>query len=69
MWGAPPGSWPGLNANSGAVTFGSGPPVPQYPVQYGFLTDQMIKVGGRSLASKHKQILNEYGSEYYQRTY
>uniref|UniRef100_A0A0B7AN97 Annexin n=2 Tax=Arion vulgaris TaxID=1028688 RepID=A0A0B7AN97_9EUPU len=43
VWGAPPGSWPGMNANNGMVMFGTGPPVPPYPVQYGFLTEQMIK--------------------------
>lgn len=45
VWGAPPGSiWPGMNAQPGMVAFGSGPPFPQYPVQYGFLTEQMIQV-------------------------
>ncbi|XP_012938318.1 uncharacterized protein LOC101851128, partial [Aplysia californica] len=41
VWGAPPGSWPGMNANNGMVTFGNA--VPQNPVQYGFLTEQMIR--------------------------
>ncbi|XP_076456172.1 annexin A6-like [Babylonia areolata] len=41
VWGAPPGGvWP---SGSGIVAFGNGPPVPQYPVQYGFLTEQMIQ--------------------------
>ncbi|GFR74439.1 annexin [Elysia marginata] len=38
-----PGVWPGMNADGTCVTFGTGPPAPQYPVQYGFLTEQMIK--------------------------
>ncbi|PVD37280.1 hypothetical protein C0Q70_04277 [Pomacea canaliculata] len=44
VWGAPPGSvWPGMNAQPGMVAIGNGgPPIPQYPVQYGFLTEQMI---------------------------
>ena len=42
VWGAPPGGvWP---AGPGMVAFGNGPPAPQYPVQYGFLTEQMIEV-------------------------
>ena len=37
VWGAPPGGkWPAV--------FGTGPPTPQYPVQYGYLTEQMIEV-------------------------
>lgn len=44
IWGAPPNSgWPGMSAQPGMVAFGSGPPMPQYPVQYGFLTEQMIQ--------------------------
>ncbi|XP_059169999.1 annexin A6-like [Physella acuta] len=42
VWGAPPGSWPGMHANNGMITFGNGPPAPPYPVQYGFLTENMI---------------------------
>ncbi|BFZ22448.1 hypothetical protein BsWGS_25488 [Bradybaena similaris] len=42
VWGAPPGVWPGMNASNGMVTIGTGPPAPPYPVQYGFLTEQMI---------------------------
>ena len=42
VWGAPPGGvWP---AGPGMVAFGNGPPAPQYPTQYGFLTEQMIEV-------------------------
>lgn len=44
VWGGPPGSWPGMSVNNnGTVTFGQGPPAAPYPVQYGFLTEQMIK--------------------------
>lgn len=44
VWGAPPNGWPGMNANSGAVTFG----VPNqsaspYPTQFGYLTENMIQ--------------------------
>ncbi|KAH9498198.1 Annexin A6 [Bulinus truncatus] len=42
VWGAPPGTWPNMNAHNGVVTIGNGPPAPPYPVQYGFLTEQMI---------------------------
>ncbi|GFN89710.1 Annexin [Plakobranchus ocellatus] len=38
-----PGVWPGMNADGNCITFGQGPPSPQYPVQYGFLTEQMIR--------------------------
>lgn len=42
VWGAPPGSWPGMNANNGAVTFGVPVPNNPYPSQTGFLTENMI---------------------------
>lgn len=44
VWGAPPGSWPGMNANNGAVTFGVPVPNNPYPTQTGFLTENMISV-------------------------
>lgn len=44
VWGAPPGSWPGMNANNGAVTFGVPVPNNPYPSQTGFLTENMINV-------------------------
>lgn len=46
VWGAPPGSWPGMNANNGAVTFGVPVPNNPYPSQTGFLTENMINVRG-----------------------
>ncbi|XP_062599097.1 annexin A6-like [Saccostrea cucullata] len=42
VWGAPPGSWPGMNASNGAVTFGVPVPSNPYPTQTGFLTENMI---------------------------
>lgn len=44
VWGAPPCSWPGMNANNGAVTFGVPVPNNPYPSQTGFLTENMINV-------------------------
>ncbi|KAK7092446.1 annexin A6-like [Littorina saxatilis] len=53
VWGAPPGGvWP---AGPGMAVFGNGPPVPQYPVQYGFLTEQMIE----GLQPKEKPVEKE----------
>lgn len=54
VWGGPPGSWPGMNANNGAVTFGVPVPNNPYPSQTGFLTENMINV-----RSECKQFLTE----------
>lgn len=44
VWGgAPPNGWPGMNANGGAVTFGTPNPNP-FTTQYGYLTENMIQV-------------------------
>lgn len=44
VWGAPPNGWPGMNANSGAVTFGvPNQSVSPYPTQFGYLTENMIQ--------------------------
>lgn len=53
------GVWPGMNADGTCVTFGTGPPAPQYPVQFGFLTEQMIK----SLKQKEEKPKKEKKKE------
>ncbi|KAK3592742.1 hypothetical protein CHS0354_016498 [Potamilus streckersoni] len=42
VWGAPPGSWPGLSVNPGAVSFGQPSLNNPYTTQYGYLTESMI---------------------------
>ena len=43
VWGAPPNAWPGMNANSGAVTFGlPNQGMSPYTTQFGYLTENMI---------------------------
>ena len=45
VWGAPPNAWPGMNANSGAVTFGlPNQGMSPYTTQFGYLTENMIHV-------------------------
>lgn len=58
VWGAPPGSWPGMNANNGAVTFGVPVPNNPYPSQTGFLTENMINVRSNCFWQECSYILS-----------
>ena len=42
VFGGP--GFPGMNADGNYIVYGNGPPGPQYPVQFGFLTEKMIQV-------------------------